>query len=86
MLDPHNTTSQASNSWWFTSVAIVLLLVGILLLTEPKKIQDLIIRKVNVYPFRDFVESPGYLIQLRICGVIAVFMSLVAAYAAFAGR
>jgi hypothetical protein len=79
-------TSQGLHVWWLAPMAALLFLTGVLLLIKAKRIQDLVIRKMDLDPFEDYVKSTTYLLQLRIVGVVEIAVSLFLAYAAYANR
>ena len=71
--------------WWWCSAA-ALFTGGILLIGRAERFQKWVLRKFDPVPFRDYVESRAYVVQVRLAGIVAIAMALFFAYAAYANK
>lgn len=70
----------------FAASAPVLLVLGVIFLTRPKRVQEWALKGSDQglsrsFLFKDYVASPQYVWQVRFAGVLTLGMGLLAAYA-----
>ena len=67
----------------FAGISLFLLVVAWMCLFQPRRVQAyaLSMMRDGLFPSRDWVKTAQYIFSLRVCGVIALLMSLVLAWA-----
>ena len=70
--------------WQFVITIIVLVIVGVLCLSQAKRMQRRAIAagaQLKFNPFRKFIESRNYVMAVRLLGLACIFVALLLTFA-----